>query len=102
MKFQSKAKAFACHYLELHRVTVQVKEPLPYAELRRSKNGVEFYINHLYRTILVRFPGGDWIDFEQVKRFGELNVIQSELVTSLDECQLSQLNKVLRVRREAK
>ena len=99
MRFMSRARVFANNYLKLHRASEQVHEPVRGVELRRMKNGVEFYIEHPQMIILVRFPGmTDWIDFLTIKRLGSIEVMQSQILTTLPESRLSEVNKMLKVR----
>jgi len=99
MRFMSRSRVFANHYLELHRVSAQVHEPVPGVELRRMKTGVEFYIDHFQKVILIRFPGTtDWFDFLAIKKLGSIEVLQSQLQTTLPESRLSQVNKLLKFR----
>jgi hypothetical protein len=63
------------------------------------KNNIEFYVDHLHETILVRFPGmEDWIDFGTVRGLGLTEVMQSRILSTLDESRILEVNKSLRLR----
>ena len=99
MRFMSRSRVFASQYLKLRRVTEQVAEPALKIEVRRMTNGVEFYINHLHHTILVRFPGMlDWLDFLAIKRSDAFKVMQSQILTTLPESELDEVRKQLKIK----
>jgi len=94
----SKSKIFADLYLELHKASVQVSEPTLKVELRRMANGVEFFVNHLHQTILVRFPGmTDWLDFLTVRKL-RTAIMQGQILSTLDESELEAVRNMLRIR----
>ena len=97
-KNPSKSKVFADLYLELHKVSVQVAEPTLKVEVRRMTNGVEFFVNHLHETILVRFPGmSDWVDFQTVRKL-RTAIMQGRIVTTLAEAELEEVRKLVSIR----
>ena len=98
MKFRSKSKEFAGLYLKLHKVTKQVAEPALKIEVRRMTNGVEFFVNHLHQTILVRFPGmTDWLDFLAIE-LDAVAVMQGQILTTLPKSELDEVVKLLKVK----
>ena len=99
MRFWSKSREFADLYLRLHRVTEQVAEPVLKVEVRRMTNGVEFFINHLHQTILVRFPGmTDWLDFLAIQRQGGFKVMQGQILTTLPDSKLDEVRKQMKLK----
>lgn len=85
---------------KIRAVTEQVDEPVLGLELRRREDGTEFCINCVMWTIYVKFPGRDeWFDFAVIKKRASLGVMQSELLTTLPNHKLLELEKMLKVRK---
>lgn len=92
-------KSFSHHYLKLRRISEQLAD-LDGVEVRRLRNGVLLSINHFERTILVQWPGSDWVDFTTIKKSHSLELMQCRPLTSLPEFKLSEVNASLRIGRK--
>jgi len=97
-RYPSKSKVFANLYLELHNASEQIAEPAFKVEVRRMANGVEFFVNHLHQTILVRFPGmADWLDFAAVRKL-RTAIMQGQISSTLDDSELEEVRRMLNIR----